>query len=212
MTPRPASAGPAPSRAAEGRVRRRRDHRRKGPHAPRRSAEGAFARRIALRAEARLRSRLAVCGAQLAQGGPGKAQPGLIHLHDRQRSRTQLPETQRLDKWLWFARVTKSRTLAAQLVQDGKVRVNRAKAAKPSQTVRSGDVLTIAVRGSVEVLKVLAPGVRRGPPPEARLLYEVVSSVERRIIGSAAADTGSGRGPPDQTRASSAHRLAKQDG
>ena len=67
-------------------------------------------------------------------------------------------ETQRLDKWLWFARVTKSRTLAAQLVQDGKVRVNRAKAAKPSHTVRSGDVLTIAIRGNVEVLKVAGAG------------------------------------------------------
>ncbi|MGH6820205.1 MAG: S4 domain-containing protein, partial [Methylocella sp.] len=47
---------------------------------------------------------------------------------------------QRLDKWLWFARVAKSRTLAAQLVQNGKVRVNRAKAAKPSHSVRPGDV------------------------------------------------------------------------
>ena len=76
--------------------------------------------------------------------------------------------TQRLDKWLWFARIIKSRTLAAQLVEDGKVRVNRARAAKPSQTVRPGDVLTIAIRGHVQVLKVLAPGVRRGPPAEAR--------------------------------------------
>ena len=84
---------------------------------------------------------------------------------------------QRIDKWLWFARVTKSRTLAAQLVQDGKVRVNRARASKPSHAVRSGDVLTIAIRGNVEVLKVLAPGERRGPAPEARRLYEVLSSV-----------------------------------
>ena len=44
--------------------------------------------------------------------------------------------TQRLDKWLWFARVIKSRTLAAQLVEDGKVRVNRVRASKPSQVVR----------------------------------------------------------------------------
>lgn len=84
--------------------------------------------------------------------------------------------TQRLDKWLWFARITKSRTLAAQLVQDGKVRVNRARTVKPSHAVRSGDVLTIAVRGHVQVLRVMAAGERRGPPPQARLLYEVVSS------------------------------------
>ena len=88
----------------------------------------------------------------------------------------QRAQSQRLDKWLWFARITKSRTLAAQLIEDGKVRINRAKAAKASQIVRTGDVLTITVRGSVEVLKVLAPGIRRGPPPEARLLYEAILS------------------------------------
>jgi ribosome-associated heat shock protein Hsp15 len=76
---------------------------------------------------------------------------------------------------LWFARIVKSRTLAAQLVQDGKVRVNRAKVAKPAQTVRADDVLTIVIRGNVQVLKVVAPGARRGPPAEARLLYEVLS-------------------------------------
>jgi len=83
---------------------------------------------------------------------------------------------QRLDKWLWFARIVKSRTLAAQLVQDGKVRVNRAKVAKPAQAVRPDDVLTIVIRGNIQVLKVLALGVRRGPPAEARQLYEVLSA------------------------------------
>jgi ribosome-associated heat shock protein Hsp15 len=82
---------------------------------------------------------------------------------------------QRLDKWLWFARIVKSRTLAAQLVQDGKVRINRAKVAKPAQTVRPDDVLTISIRGGVQVLRVIAPGARRGPPAEARLLYELLS-------------------------------------
>lgn len=84
--------------------------------------------------------------------------------------------TQRLDKWLWFARMAKSRTLAAQLVQDGKVRLNRAKVAKPAQTIKPDDVLTIIVRGNIQVLKVLAPGLRRGPPTEARQLYEVLSA------------------------------------
>ncbi len=81
---------------------------------------------------------------------------------------------QRLDKWLWFSRMLKSRTLAAQLVSEGKVRVNRARAVKPSQTVRPGDVLTIALRGRVQILRVLATGCRRGPPEEARQLYETV--------------------------------------
>jgi ribosome-associated heat shock protein Hsp15 len=93
---------------------------------------------------------------------------------------THPTETQRLDKWLWFARVCKSRTSAAELVQHGKVRVNRSRATKPSHTLRPGDVLTVAVRGHVQVLKVVAPGVRRGPPPEARQLYELLSPAATR--------------------------------
>lgn len=79
--------------------------------------------------------------------------------------------TQRLDKWLWFARVVKSRTLAAGLVADGKVRVNRVKIDKPSHALRIADVLTIAVGSRVRVLEVAGLGVRRGPAPEAQALY-----------------------------------------
>ncbi|QGZ37399.1 RNA-binding S4 domain-containing protein [Stappia indica] len=79
---------------------------------------------------------------------------------------------QRLDKWLWFARIVKSRSLAQKLVNGGHVRVNRDKAQAPAKAIRHGDVLTIAVANRVLVLKVLAPGTRRGPAPEARLLYE----------------------------------------
>ena len=79
---------------------------------------------------------------------------------------------QRLDRWLWFSRLIKSRTSAAQLVLDGKVRVNRARIGKPSHAIRAGDVLTIALKGKVLIVRVLAPGARRGPPLEARALYE----------------------------------------
>jgi ribosome-associated heat shock protein Hsp15 len=81
---------------------------------------------------------------------------------------------QRLDRWLWFARIMKSRTSAAQLVESGKVRVNRARVVKPSHMLREGDVLTIALRGKVRVIEVCAMGVRRGPPQEARLLYRPI--------------------------------------
>lgn len=77
----------------------------------------------------------------------------------------------RLDKWLWFARVVKSRTLAATLVEEGKVRLNRERTTKPSQTVRVGDVLTISVGPRVRILEVAAIGVRRGPASEAQTLY-----------------------------------------
>lgn len=79
---------------------------------------------------------------------------------------------QRLDKWLWFARIVKSRSLAQKLVNGGHVRVNRDKAQAPAKAIRHGDVLTIAVANRILVLKVVAPGTRRGPAPEARLLYE----------------------------------------
>jgi ribosome-associated heat shock protein Hsp15 len=81
-------------------------------------------------------------------------------------------ERQRLDKWLWFARIVKSRTLAAELVAAGKVRLNRQRIDKPSAVVRPGDVLTVAVHSRVRVLKVMAAGDRRRAAPEARLLYE----------------------------------------
>lgn len=80
--------------------------------------------------------------------------------------------SQRVDKWLWFVRIAKTRSLAAALVSHGKVRVNRQKIAKPSHPVAPGDVLTIALRGGVRVLKVREPGSRRGPAAEARRLYE----------------------------------------
>jgi len=81
-------------------------------------------------------------------------------------------ERRRLDKWLWFARVVKTRALAAKLVTAGHVRLNGARAAGPDKPVRPGDVLTIALERQVRVLKVVAPGERRGPYEEARLLYE----------------------------------------
>ncbi len=77
----------------------------------------------------------------------------------------------RLDKWLWYARVVKSRTLAATLVEEGKVRLNRERITKPSQSVRVGDVLTISVGPRVRILEVAAIGTRRGPASEAQALY-----------------------------------------
>ena len=105
--------------------------------------------------------------------------------------------TQRLDKWLWYARVLKSRTLAAKLVADGGVRVNRLRAEKASAAVRAGDVLTIAVHDRVRILKVLAPGERRGPAVEAALLFEdltpPVEPVARSLTVPIDREAGSGR-------------------
>ncbi len=84
-------------------------------------------------------------------------------------------DRQRIDKWLFFARVVKSRSLAAKLVAAGRVRLNRDKIDQPSQPVRAGDVLTITLERRILVYRVAACGERRGPAAEARLLYEDLS-------------------------------------
>ena len=78
---------------------------------------------------------------------------------------------QRLDKWLWYARIVKTRSLAAKLVEAGCIRVNRQRMVKPAATVKCGDVLTATLNGSVRVIEVLGLGERRGPPAEAQALY-----------------------------------------
>ena len=80
-------------------------------------------------------------------------------------------DRQRLDKWLWFARFAKTRTLAAKLVQNGFVRVNGQRADNPAKALALGDVITVAVARTTAVVRVEALGDRRGPAPEARLLY-----------------------------------------
>lgn len=82
---------------------------------------------------------------------------------------------QRIDKWLFFARLTKSRNLAQGFVQSGAVRLNREKIDQPSKAVRPGDVLTMSLHGRIRVIKIRAPGMRRGPASEASQLYEDLS-------------------------------------
>jgi ribosome-associated heat shock protein Hsp15 len=81
-------------------------------------------------------------------------------------------DRQRLDKFLWHARVVKARTSAAQLVESGYVRINGVRETSPGHAVKPGDVLTIALDRSVRVLKVVAFSERRGDASAARVLYE----------------------------------------
>jgi ribosome-associated heat shock protein Hsp15 len=82
---------------------------------------------------------------------------------------------QRLDKFLFFARFCKSRSLAAELIAKGLVRINRQPTEKPHAKLRPGDVLTLALAHRVVVAKVLSLAPRRGPAPEARQLYEEIA-------------------------------------
>jgi len=84
--------------------------------------------------------------------------------------------TLRLDKWLWQARFVKTRSLAARLVADGKVRLNSARVVKPAHPVGPGDTLTVVMGRGVRVVRVSALGTRRGPASEAQLLYEEIEA------------------------------------
>jgi ribosome-associated heat shock protein Hsp15 len=81
-------------------------------------------------------------------------------------------ETLRVDKWLWFARLFKSRTLAATLCRSGRLRVNGVTVEKAHQGLKVGDVLTFPKADYIRVIRVVALGSRRGPAPEAESLYE----------------------------------------
>ena len=78
----------------------------------------------------------------------------------------------RLDQWLWFARLTKSRSLAARLCAAGLVEVNGAAVRKASHTVRVGDVVVVPQGRWQRTARIVAIGTRRGPSVEARTLYE----------------------------------------
>lgn len=86
-----------------------------------------------------------------------------------------MSEGLRIDRWLWFARLFKSRTLAAEACTGHHVRANGTPVAKAGHLVKVGDVLTFVRGPHVRIVKVLALGSRRGPYEEARLLYEDLS-------------------------------------
>ena len=85
-------------------------------------------------------------------------------------------DRQRLDKWLWFARVARTRPAAAALVVAGHVRMNGRRVALPAKPVAPGDVLTIALEREVRVLRVVGIGLRRGPYRDASTLFEELAA------------------------------------
>ncbi|HEY4250781.1 MAG TPA: S4 domain-containing protein [Roseomonas sp.] len=95
---------------------------------------------------------------------------------------TEDRDWQRLDKWLWCARLAKTRADCARIIGAGAVRVNRQPTGKPHARLRPGDVLTIAQGqgegGRVRIWRIAALAARRGPPAEARTLYEDLGGAE----------------------------------
>lgn len=105
---------------------------------------------------------------------------------------------QRLDKWLFFTRLQKSRSIAQKAIESGDVRVNDARITQPSHAVKAGDVVVVSLDRRDTTVRVLLPGVRRGPYEEARLLYEdltpaVVPGEKPNAFEQATRERGSGR-------------------
>ncbi|MCS5599331.1 MAG: RNA-binding S4 domain-containing protein [Rhodospirillales bacterium] len=88
-------------------------------------------------------------------------------------------DTLRLDKWFWYARFIKSRSLATKLCNSGKVRVNGSLIKKAHQSVVPGDVLTFPVGPNIRVIKIIKLGNRRGPAKEAQALYEDLQPIDQ---------------------------------
>jgi ribosome-associated heat shock protein Hsp15 len=104
-------------------------------------------------------------------------------------------DRQRIDKWLWHARVVRTRSAAAALADAGLVRINGARIDMSSRPVRPGDVVTIALDRNVRVLKVIGYAERRGSADVARALYEDLTPppAPPKEASAGARDDGAGR-------------------
>jgi ribosome-associated heat shock protein Hsp15 len=109
-----------------------------------------------------------------------------------------MDEPLRVDRWLWAARLVKTRALAGEAVKGGRVHVN-GQAAKPSKEVRPGDRLEISIGQVRRALVVRGTAERRGPAREAALLYEETpesieareaAAAERRLAGRSVVNLG----------------------
>jgi len=117
-----------------------------------------------------------------------------------------MADTQRLDKWLWCARFFKSRSAAARFCDEGKLRVSGQVTNKAHYGLRPGDVLTFPLGPHIRVIRVMVLAGRRGPPAEARSLYEDLAPPAPRPAASASDE--SGRREPGAGRPTKAERRA----
>jgi ribosome-associated heat shock protein Hsp15 len=115
---------------------------------------------------------------------------------------------QRIDKWLWHARVVRTRTAAAALTTAGNVRLNGQRVTASSQPVKLGDVVTVALDRTVRVLKVTGFAERRGDANAARLLCEDLTPISPpKATEPAAAERDAGSGRPTKLERRAIDRL-----
>lgn len=119
---------------------------------------------------------------------------------------------ERLDKFLFFSRALKSRTLAQKVIETGAIRVNSERTVRSDLKVGAGDVLTMALHNRIVVWRIVDCGVRRGPASEAQGLYEdlsppVLPKAEQSPYEVAIAPRGDGAGRPTKKERRETDRL-----
>lgn len=124
---------------------------------------------------------------------------------------TESGQSQRLDQWLWFARITKSRTLAQALIERGKVRVNKQKVERASLGLKVGDTITFSAGPRVRVFTVKAFGSRRGPAVEAQALYEELTPAADRTKSAGTKNADTSQVPLSGIRQEGAGRPTKRE-
>src|SRR5262245_4093348 len=120
-------------------------------------------------------------------------------------------DRQRIDKWLWHARVVRARSAAAELAASGHVRINGQRIDAASRAVRVGDEVTIALDRTVRVLKVVGFADRRGGAEAARVLYEELSPTVPRQAAPPVAERYHGTGRPTKRERRALDRLRNPD-
>lgn len=120
-------------------------------------------------------------------------------------------EALRADKWLWYARFFKTRSLATKACNSGKLRASGEVVSKAHHKIKAGDILTFQLGRHVRVIKVIALATRRGPAPEAQALYEDLKppSADSRLPRTFGSGTSGPQTPA--ARPPGAGRPTKQD-
>ena len=127
-----------------------------------------------------------------------------------------LPKKERLDKFLFFSRAIKSRTLAQKFIETGAVRVNSERTDRSDHKVGPGDVLTMSLHNRIIIWRILDCGTRRGPAPEAATLYEDLSPpplprAEMSPYDAALAPREAGAGRPTKKQRRDTDKLRDDD-
>jgi ribosome-associated heat shock protein Hsp15 len=120
-------------------------------------------------------------------------------------------DRQRIDKWLWHARVVRTRSAAAALADSGLVRINGARVDTSSRPVRPGDVVTVALDRNVRLLKVIGYAERRGSADAARLLFEDMTPPPAPPREPSAGTRDDGAGRPTKRERREIDRLQGRD-